>query len=220
MNMKTVLSAIEARIIGALIEKAITTPDQYPLSLNALVNACNQKSNRDPVLNLDEQTVQSTLDALKKRFLVSEASGYGSRVTKYQHRFCNSAFGGLQLSPAELAILCELLLRGPQTPGELRSHGERLHAFSGSDEVESSLTGLAEREEPLVEKLPREPGKREARYRHLFTATTEAAVSPVHAMPPPQLKTENDRLNLLEQEVQALRAEIASLKQRLNGRTA
>jgi uncharacterized protein YceH (UPF0502 family) len=219
-TIKASLNPTEARVIGALIEKAITTPDQYPLSLNALVNACNQKSNRDPVLNLDEQTVQSTLDALKKRFLVSEASGYGSRVTKYQHRFCNSAFGGLQLSPAELAILCELLLRGPQTPGELRSHGERLHAFSGSDEVESSLTRLAEREEPLVEKLPREPGKREARYRHLFTATTEEAVSPVHAVPPPQLKTENDRLNLLEQEVQALRAEIASLKQRLDSRTA
>ena len=218
--MKTTLNAIEARVIGALIEKAITTPDQYPLSLNALVNACNQKSNRDPVLNLEEQTVQSTLDALKKRFLVSEASGYGSRVTKYQHRFCNSAFGGLQLSPAELAILCELLLRGPQTPGELRSHGERLHAFSGIDEVESSLTRLAEREEPLVEKLPREPGKREARYRHLFTATTEEAVSPVYAVPPPQLKTEADRLTLLEQEVQALRAEIASLKQRLDSRTA
>jgi uncharacterized protein YceH (UPF0502 family) len=218
-TIKASLNPTEARVIGALIEKAITTPDQYPLSLNALVNACNQKSNRDPVLNLDEQTVQSTLDALKKRFLVSEASGYGSRVTKYQHRFCNSAFGGLQLSPVELAILCELLLRGPQTPGELRSHGERLHAFSGIDEVESSLTRLAEREEPLVEKLPREPGKREARYRHLFTATTEEAVSPVHAMPPPQLKTEADRLNLLEQEVKALRAEIARLKQRLNGRT-
>ena len=150
-TIKASLNPTEARVIGALIEKAITTPDQYPLSLNALVNACNQKSNRDPILNLEEQTVQSTLDALKKRFLVSEASGYGSRVTKYQHRFCNSAFGGLQLSPAELAILCELLLRGPQTPGELRSHGERLHAFSGIDEVESSLTGLAERAEPLVE---------------------------------------------------------------------
>ncbi len=169
--MKTTLNAIEARVIGALLEKAITTPDQYPLSLNALVNACNQKSNRDPVLNLDEETVQLTLDALKRRFLVSEASGYGSRVAKYQHRFCNSAFGGLQLSPAEVAILCELLLRGPQTPGELRSHGERLHAFSGINEVESSLTALAERDQPLVERLPREPGKREARYRHLFDTT-------------------------------------------------
>ena len=195
-TIKASLNPTEARVIGALIEKAITTPDQYPLSLNALVNACNQKSNRDPVLNLDEQTVQSTLDALKKRFLVSEASGYGSRVTKYQHRFCNSAFGGLQLSPAELAILCELLLRGPQNPGELRSHGERLHAFSGSDEVESSLTRLAEREEPLVEKLPREPGKREARYRHLFAATVEEGTSPVYTELPPPLKTEADRLAL------------------------
>jgi uncharacterized protein len=119
-----------------------------------------------------------------------------------------------------LAILCELLLRGPQTSGELRSHGERLHAFSGIDEVESSLTGLAEREEPLVEKLPREPGKREVRYRHLFAATVEEGTSPVYTELPPPLKTEADRLALLEQEVQALRAEIASLKQRLDSRTA
>ena len=215
--MKAALNAIEARVIGALIEKAITTPDQYPLSLNTLVNACNQKSNRDPVLDLDEETVRSTLGELKKRFLVSDQTGYGSRVIKYQQRFCNSQFGGLQLAPAELAIFCELLLRGPQTPGELRSHGERLHAFSGIDEVESSLQALADREEPLVERLPREPGKREARYRHLFNATSEEDVPPVETIPPQQVKSENDRLMLLEQEVRALREEIASLRRRLEG---
>jgi uncharacterized protein YceH (UPF0502 family) len=156
------------------------------------------------------------LAELKKRFLVNEASGYGSRVTKYQHRFCNSAFGGLQLSPAEVAILCELLLRGPQTPGELRSHGERLHAFSGIDEVESSLTALAEQEEPLVDRLPREPGKREARYRHLFD-TTPANETPVDAEALQPLYSEHDRLDRLEQEVRDLRAELAKLRRQFEG---
>lgn len=115
--MKILLNALEARVIGTLIEKQITTPDQYPLSLNALTNACNQKSNRAPVLDLDENTVQQTLDGLAKRYLVGKASGFSSRVTKYQHRFCNAEYGELKLSPQEVAILCELLLRGPQTPG-------------------------------------------------------------------------------------------------------
>lgn len=212
--MLVALNAIEARIIGALLEKEITTPDQYPLSLNALVQACNQKSNRDPVLHLDEGTVLSTLGELKKRFLVSEASGYGSRVIKYQHRFCNSAFGGLQLSPAERAILCELLLRGPQTPGELRSHGERLFPFSSIEAVEHSLTALAEREEPLVERLPREPGKREARHRHVLDATTTATAA-ADAEPAPLLAV-TDRLERLEQELRELRAELASLRRRFD----
>ena len=120
------LSALEARIIGCLIEKAITTPDQYPLSLNSLTNACNQKSNRDPVLDLDERTVQETVDGLAKKHLVLEKSGFGSRVPKYQHRFCNTGFGTLEFSPQETAILCELLLRGPQTPGELRTRASRM----------------------------------------------------------------------------------------------
>jgi uncharacterized protein len=216
--MKTLLDPIEARIIGVLIEKEITTPEQYPLSLNALVNACNQRSNREPVLNLPENAVQSALGELKKRFLVSEASGYGSRVTKYQHRFCNSAFGGLQLSAAERAILCELLLRGAQTPGELRSHGERMHAFSGIEEVENCLAALAGQEEPLVERLPREPGKREARYRHLFAATADLETASVDAEPPPPPRqSEAGRLELLEQAVSALREEVDRLRRRLDG---
>ena len=131
------LSAVEARVIGCLIEKAITTPDQYPLSLNALTNACNQKSNRDPVLDLDERTVQETVDALAKKHLVLEKSGFGSRVPKYQHRFCNTGFGSLEFSPQETAILCELLLRGPQTPGELRTRASRMAEMREVSEVEN-----------------------------------------------------------------------------------
>lgn len=214
--MKVTLNLHEARVIGALIEKAITTPDHYPLSLNALVNACNQRSNRDPVMELDEATVQHTLDTLKRRYLVSDKAGYGSRVGKYQHRFCNSEFGGLQLNPAELAIVCELLLRGPQTPGELRSHGERLHAFDGIDEVESTLTSLLEREEPLVQRLPREPGKREIRYRHVFfdppVEAPENAATTVAAS-----AAEQARLDWLEQEVKALRLELERLRRQVEG---
>ena len=159
----------ETRIIGSLIEKAITTPENYPLSLNALVNACNQKSNRDPVVTLDEATVQQTLDELVKKRLVSARSGFGSRVTKYQHRFANTEFSELQLDERELAILCELFLRGPQTPGELRGRASRLCPFTDVGEVETALESLMTREEgALVARLPREPGKRESRYAHLF----------------------------------------------------
>ena len=124
--MQIQLSVVEARVVACLIEKEITTPDQYPLSLNALTNACNQKSNRDPVLNLAEHEVQEALDALEKRYLVMERSGFGSRVIKYRHRLCNGDHNPLQMTPQEVAVICELLLRGPQTPGELRSHAQRL----------------------------------------------------------------------------------------------
>ena len=213
--MKITFSAEEARIIGALLEKEITTPDQYPLSLNALVNACNQKSNRDPVMDLDELTVQNTLDDLKKRHLVGDQSGYGSRVTKYRHRFCNSEFGGLQLKPAELAILCELLLRGPQTPGQLRTHGERLQAFTGIEDVEAALTALMERDEPLVQRLPREPGKRETRYHHcLGNEPIEVEPDPsLHARSPDDL----GRLERLELEVEDLRRELERLRILIEG---
>src|SRR6201992_3638211 len=130
MSLKVEVTALEARVIGCLIEKQITTPDQYPLSLNALVNACNQKSNRDPLLELSEAQVQQTLDGLSKKHLVMEKSGFGSRVPKYQHRFCNTEFGTLKFTPQELAIVCELLLRGPQTPGELRTRASRMAPFS------------------------------------------------------------------------------------------
>ncbi len=168
--MKIQLSAEDARVIGALIEKEITTPDQYPLSLNALVNACNQKSNRDPVMNLDARTVQRTLDDLARRALAVDRSGFGSRVPKYRQLFCNTAFGSLRFSPAELAIVCELLLRGPQTPGELRTRASRMHPFGHVDEVQAVLDTLASREDgPFVVRLEREPGRRESRYAHLFS---------------------------------------------------
>lgn len=211
--MKIRLNPLEARIIGVLIEKSITTPDQYPLSLNALTNGCNQKTNRDPVLAVDEATVQQTLDDLKKRFLVSDHAGFGSRVTKYQHRLCNSEFGRLQLTAGELAILCELLLRGPQTAGELRSHGERLHRFRDVAEVESTLTALAQRDEPLVARLPREPGKREARYTHLLgdePSPAAVAVGPVREETIGIVDVE--RFRALEAEVGELRAELERLR--------
>jgi uncharacterized protein YceH (UPF0502 family) len=140
------LSAVEARVIGCLIEKEITTPDQYPLSLNALTNACNQKTNREPVLELAESTVQQAVDSLMKKYLVSDKSaGYGGRVTKYKHRFCNTEFGSLKFSKQELGILCVLLLRGPQTPGELRNRTNRLCEFTDAAAVETTLKGLMSR---------------------------------------------------------------------------
>ncbi len=213
--MATRLTAYEERVIGCLIEKEITTPEQYPLSLNALVNACNQKSNRHPVMQLDEVTVQNTVDELAKRHLISARSGFGSRVTKYQHRFCNTDFGELKLSEQELAIVCELLLRGPQTPGELRAHASRMAPLSDVHEVEAVLHGLAQRDDgPFVVKLPREPGRREARYGQLFgqdvpaTAGAEVEAS-VDAQAP------EERISRLEQEVAALRADIGLLKERM-----
>jgi len=176
--MKIELTPLEARVIGCLIEKQVTTPDQYPLSLNALVNACNQKSNRDPVLELDEPTVQGIVDGLSRKYFVTDKSGFGSRVTKYQHRFCNTEYGPLKFSPQELAIVCELLLRGPQTPGELRSRASRMAAFTDVTEVERALEQLATRDDgPFVVRLPREPGRRESRYAHLFSGPVAAAAA-------------------------------------------
>jgi uncharacterized protein YceH (UPF0502 family) len=212
------LTAHEARVIGCLIEKQIATPDQYPLSLNALTNACNQKSNRDPVLALDEREVQSVVDALMRRQLVLEKSGFGSRVPKYQHLFCNTQFGSLRFSPQGTAIVCELLLRGPQTPGELRTHAARLAALHDVSEVESELEDLMTRPDgPFVARLPREPGRRESRYMHLFSgdapqaAETETAASPSAAADTPQI---GERLAALEAEVAALRRELEALKAR------
>ncbi len=207
------LSLYETRVIGCLIEKAITTPDQYPLSLNALVNACNQKSNRDPVLELKEVTVQDTVDGLIKKFLVSR--GYGSRVTKYQHRFCNSEFGTLQLSEKATAIICELFLRGPQTPGELRSRTERLCKFGDVNEVEAELASLMAREEPLVVKLPREPGKRESRYAHLFSGLPQSSI--LSTTERDEIETEasdRERIEALEKQVYELQLGLDELRQK------
>lgn len=216
--MKIELSPLEARVIGCLIEKQITTPDQYPLSLNALVAACNQKSNRDPVMELDDATVQNTLDQLARRHLVIEKSGFGSRVMKYQHRFCNTEFGTFKLTAHELAIVCELLLRGPQTPGELRARASRMTPFSDVGQAEGVLEGLRTREDgPFVERLPRESGRRDARYAQLFSGPV--ALPPPAVEPPgaatAQAAPSDARLERLEEELRQLRAELEELKRRV-----
>jgi uncharacterized protein len=220
MNIE--FSPNEARVIGSLIEKEITTPDQYPLSLNALTNACNQKTNREPVLELTESAVQQTVDALMKKHMVSDKSaGYGGRVTKYKHRFCNTEFGSLKFSKQELGILCVLLLRGPQTPGELRSRTNRLCEFADTGEVEAALESLMSREDgPFVARLARAAGARESRYAHLFSGSIESVEEPVAQEAPPgaaALATTlvnplAERVSRLEERVQRLQAEIDVLK--------
>ena len=228
--MKLELNALEARVIGCLIEKQITTPDQYPLSLNALLNACNQKSNREPVMDLDEPTLLRTVEELSRKHLLLERSGFGSRVAKYRHCFCNTEFGTLKFDPQELAIICELLLRGPQTPGELRSRASRMAPLSDVSEVESILARLSERDAgPYVSSLPREPGRRESRYTHRFggeiahretnpghvqsTSSSGVSVPAVSERAPGQ----EQRLARLERDVEALHAELSALKRRLDG---
>lgn len=206
--MKHQLSAVEARVIGSLLEKQVTTPEQYPLSVNGVVTACNQKTNREPVMSLSERDVQDALDELVKRHYLRTVSGFGNRVTKYEQRFCNSEFGALKLSPQEVALVATLMLRGPQTPGELRSRVGRMYEFADMAEVESALEGLASREDgPFVARLPREPGKRESRYMHLFSGETETLVAAVEAVSAPA--------DSLTQRVEALEAEVAELKSRL-----
>ena len=169
--MNITLNEVECRILGSLLEKEVTTPEYYPLSLNALVNACNQKSNRDPVMNLDEAVVHQTLRSLEGQSLVRSVSPADSRVTKYEHRL-QEVFNFYR---HEIAILCLLLLRGPQTTGELRSRSERMHSFDDLSAVQSSLLHLMKREPPLVAPLARQPGTKETRYAHLFSGDVEQA---------------------------------------------
>src|SRR5260370_14038260 len=178
MNIE--FSRNEARVIGCLLEREITTPDQYPLSLNALTNAGNQKTNRERVLELSEAVVQQAVDSLMKKYLVSDKSaGYGGRVTKYKHRFCNTEFGSLKFSAQELGIICVLLLRGPQTPGELRARTNRLCEFADADQVEATLKNLMAREDgPFIARLPRAAGPRESPYSHFFSGITQSAPQP------------------------------------------
>ena len=214
--MKTELTALEARVIGCLIEKAITTPDQYPLSVNALVHACNQKSNRDPVLDLNETTVQQIVDGLIRKHLILEKSGFGSRVPKYQHRFCNTGFGSYEFSPQQTAILCELMLRGPQTPGELRSRANRMAPIEDVAQIESALQGLLQREDgPFVARLAREPGRRESRYAHLLSGDVDAPIEDESKPVVAGLEGGNDRITKLEEIVAELRRELDELKGRL-----
>lgn len=201
-------------MLGSLVEKDITTPDYYPLSLNALVNACNQKNNRDPVTTLDEDAVREALDTLHDKNIAGPTSSADSRVTKYEHRM-QEAFN---FTRGETAILCVLLLRGPQTPGELRGRSERMHHFEHLDEVQSTLQRLMQREPPLARVLPRQPGTKESRYMHLLSGDIEIA------LPPPSSSTaertpgnyaDQQRMSHLENEVEILKKEVADLKQQL-----
>lgn len=208
--MKYQLSPLEARVIGCLLEKQVTTPEQYPLSINGVVTACNQKTNREPVMTLSEADVQEQLDTLVKRHYLRTVSGFGNRVTKYEQRFCNSEFGDLKLSSAEVALVTTLLLRGAQTPGELRGRAQRMHEFSDMAEVENTLERLATREDgPFVVRLPREPGKRESRYMHLFSG--EVDLQSLAAVQSESALIDDD----LRSRVEALEGEVAELKQRL-----
>ncbi|MDC0603099.1 DUF480 domain-containing protein [Aliiglaciecola sp.] len=211
-------SALQARIIGVLMEKEVTTPDQYPLSLNALTLGCNQKSNREPVLALDESEVQQAIDELTELKQINEQSGFGSRVVKYKHRFCNTEFGDIKLTRQQFAIVCVLLLRGPQTPGELRTRTNRLAQFDNVDEVEQVLIHMQQLNgEKLVAKLPREPGKRESRFMHLFCGEpdVQALQTESSASSDTGQSTLLQRVDSLESEVKELKQELMALKQAL-----
>lgn len=221
MNIE--LTPHEARVIGCLMEKEVTTPEQYPLSLNALTNACNQKSNRDPVLSLDEATVQQVVDGLMRRHLVSDRSGYGGRVTKYKQVFCNMEFGPLQFSPLERAILCELLLRGPQSPGELRTRCNRMAPVADVSEVDAALQALATHAGgALAVRLPRAAGARDARYAHLLCGPIDLALADVPDASPVDTPAERaapratlaERVDRLEEEVAKLQEALATGRER------
>ena len=206
------LREVEVRVLGSLIEKDITTPDYYPLSLNALGNACNQKNNRDPIMNLEEDSVRQALGSLQEKRLAGPAGGVDSRVTKYEHRL-QEVFN---FDRREIAVLCVLLLRGPQTPGELRSRSERMYRFETLDDVQATIQRLIDREPSLVRVLPRQPGTKESRYMHLFAGdvTAGSTSAPVHPQPS-RSSGDDSRIATLEAELASLRREVAALRQQL-----
>lgn len=200
-----VLDQVEVRVAGSLIEKEITTPEYYPLTRNALVNACNQKSNRDPVVTYDEDTVEAAIDTLREKKLAAVITGAGTRVPKYRETLTET----LNLGRREVALLCVLMVRGPQTVGELRDRTARMHPFADLEEVESVLEHLSAREpDPLVVRLPRQPGTKESRYAHLLAGEPSAAVASELAAAPQR----EGRVALLEEEIRLLREEVNSLK--------
>jgi len=210
--MEFKLTENEVRVLGSLIEKDITTPEYYPLSLNALVNACNQKSNRDPVMQLDEDAVRGALEGLEEQRMAGPARGADSRVTKYEQRL-QEVFN---FTRAEIAVLCVLLLRGPQTPGELRGRAERMHRFEALEDVQSALQKLMQREPPLAKVLPRRPGMKEARYAHLFAGDVVEAEAPGQAGTVTERNpADAERIARLEEEMAALRREVAEVKDQL-----
>ncbi|HWX39483.1 MAG TPA: YceH family protein [Candidatus Sulfotelmatobacter sp.] len=209
--MNIVLSEVEARVLGSLVEKELTTPEYYPLSLNALVNACNQKSNRDPVMHLEERTVSQALRTLESHGLAGPADNYESRVAKFEHRL-QEAFN---FTRHEIAIMCELLLRGPQTPGELRGRADRMHKFDDLGVALSTLQKLMRREPPLVTLLPRQPGTKEARYAHLLSGEVKVKEPEAAKSPGVEVMKDSDRIKRLEEQVAALQSEVSDLKQEL-----
>lgn len=211
--MSLQLNAIEARLVGCLLEKQVTTPDYYPLTLNSLTAACNQKSNRDPVMDLSESQVVDAIDGLIARRLASDESGFNSRTSKYQHRFCNTEFGDLKFDEQELALVCCLLLRGPQTPGELRTRTNRLCHFSDVKETEAVLDKLQAQE--FVVKLEREPGKREARYMHCFSEEDSAHYQIATTSTTSNAYTDDERIVQLEHDVAELKRQVSALMDKL-----
>jgi uncharacterized protein YceH (UPF0502 family) len=206
------LTATEVRVLGSLIEKDITTPEYYPLSLNALVNACNQKSNRDPVMQLDEDTVGDALEGLEQQRMAGPARGADSRVTKYEHRL-QEVFN---FTRGEIAVLCVLLLRGPQTPGELRGRAERMHRFEALEDVQSALQKLMQRDPPLAKVLPRQPGTKESRYTHLLAGDVVEAEAPRQVGAAIERgAADAERIARLEEEVAELRREVSEVKDQL-----
>jgi hypothetical protein len=211
-TVNILLNEIEVRVLGSLLEKENTTPDYYPLSLHALLNACNQRSNRDPVMALDESVLTQALDSLNEKHLAGQVTSADSRVPKYAHRL-QEVFN---FDRREMAVLCVLLLRGPQTPGELRGRAERMYQFDDLAGVESALRHLMEREPPLVKKLARQPGTKESRYAHLLAGDVEGWSELGETQPMAATAgQEEQRLTRLEAEVQSLRQEIAALRQQL-----
>jgi uncharacterized protein YceH (UPF0502 family) len=209
LPVNILLTEIECRVLGSLLEKEVTTPEYYPLSLNALVNACNQKSNREPVMNLDEAAVREALHSLDGQSLVRSVSASDSRVTKYEHRL-QEAYNFYR---HETAIVCVLLLRGPQTPGELRTRAERIHPFDDLAAVQSSLQHLMKREPPLVKVLPRQPGTKEARYAHLFSGDVVVPETRLESHPEPAAAArDGERIARLEEEVDGLQKDITELR--------
>jgi hypothetical protein len=209
------LTENEVRVLGSLIEKDITTPEYYPLSLNALVNACNQKSNRDPVMQLDEDAVRAALEGLQQHRMAGPARGADSRVTKYEQRLQEL----FNFTRPEIAVLCLLLLRGPQTPGELRGRAERLHRFEALEDVQSALQKLMQRDPPLARVLPRQPGTKESRYAHLLGGDVfehEAPVQQAHAMRnSANNSVDVERITRLEEELTELRRDVSEVKEQL-----
>jgi len=212
-----VLDDKEARAIGCLIEKSVVTPDQYPLTLNALTNACNQKSARHPVMSLSQGEVQHTIRGLEAKHLVQTAENFKSRTEKYSQRFCNTRYSDLQFDPAELAIVCLLMLRGPQTPGELRARSGRLHTFADNAEVVVVLDGLTGRETgALVVKLPRTPGRKDSEYMHLFCGPVDVEAHVAEASTArPAATPQRGGVAELTERVERLEAEVAELRKQL-----